>query len=154
MRPVNFPTVRLAQLAATLYGQANLFAKICLETNPDNIRSMLCVTANDYWHYRYRFGEPSPFREKTTGTQLIDSILVNTVIPFLHAYNRHLGQEEKADLCFMAKPIALMKSVAVMLARAGLKSGHASDTQAILNAGNHYCRASFARNAAGKFAES
>ena len=64
--------------------------------------TMFRVTANDYWHYRYRFGEPSPFREKTIGEQLIDSILVNTVIPFLYAYNRHQGTLKKSgSICLM-----------------------------------------------------
>ncbi len=143
MRPVNFPTVRLAQLAALLYNNGNLFAKICQLNDPDAIRALLKVTANDYWHYHYRFGEPSPFREKTTGEHLIDSILVNTVIPFLHAYHRHQGMEDRSDVyAGWLQMIPPEKNTIVSgFTAAGLKTRHAGDTQAMLECRRYYCDA-------------
>src|SRR5689334_6304141 len=54
MRPSNFPTVRLAQLAALIAASTHLFSKIKEATSFDDIITMLNVTANDYWHYHYR----------------------------------------------------------------------------------------------------
>lgn len=143
MRPVNFPTVRLAQLAALLYGNGNLFARICHVQDLSSIRAMLKVTANDYWHYRYRFGEPSPFREKTTGEQLIDNILINTVIPFLHAYSRHQGMDEKAvQYASWISQVAPEKNAVIYaFTKTGLQARHAADTQALLECKRHYCEA-------------
>src|SRR4028118_1363264 len=50
------------------------------------IRSLLDVTANDYWHYHYRFDEESAFIRKNLGGEMVDNILVNTVMPILFAY--------------------------------------------------------------------
>jgi hypothetical protein len=143
MRPVNFPTLRLAQLAALLYGNGNLFARICREEDISSIKALLKVTANDYWHYRYRFGEPSPFREKTTGEQLIDSLLVNVIIPFLHAYNIHQRKEDKADIysSWLSRVLPERNSVIYGFNRLGLKARHAADTQALLECKRHYCDA-------------
>jgi hypothetical protein len=143
MRPVNFPTVRLAQLAALLYNRGNLFARICTAQNPEGIRNMLKVTANDYWHYHYRFGESSPFREKTVGESLTNSIMVNTVIPFLHAYSHHQGKEDRSDLYHSwLEGIAPEKNAFLFpFTGAGIKPRHAADTQALLECRRHYCDA-------------
>jgi len=143
MRPVNFPTVRLAQLAALLYNRSNLFARICTEQNPEGMRKILKVTANDYWHYHYRFGESSPYREKTVGESLTDSLLVNTVIPFLHAYCRHQGMEDRAGLYHSwLEEIAPEKNAFLFpFTGSGIKPRHAADTQALLECRRHYCEA-------------
>ena len=143
MRPVNFPTIRLAQLAALLFGNGNLFARICACQNPDNIRKILKVTANDYWHYHYRFGEPSPFKEKTVGESFSDSIMVNTVIPFLHAYSSHQEMENKSAiyLSWLGNIYPEKNALLNVFTMAGIKPRHAADTQALLECRRHYCNA-------------
>ena len=61
MRPGNFPTVRLAQLAMLIHSSAHLFSKILETENIEEVKNWLNITANDYWHYHYRLDEPSSF---------------------------------------------------------------------------------------------
>ncbi|HTD92881.1 MAG TPA: DUF2851 family protein, partial [Chitinophagaceae bacterium] len=61
MRPGNFPTIRLAQLAMLLHPSDHLFSVIRNIVTIGDIRNWLNVTANDYWHYHYRFDEPSAY---------------------------------------------------------------------------------------------
>lgn len=67
MRPANFPTIRLSQLAGIVYNNEHLFSKISEATSITAIENILSVTANDYWHYHYLFDEPATFKIKNTG---------------------------------------------------------------------------------------
>ena len=61
MRPGNFPTVRLAQLAMLVQDSVHLFSKIKEAKTVKEVKTWLDVTANDYWHYHYKFDEASAF---------------------------------------------------------------------------------------------
>src|SRR5436853_7633408 len=89
MRPGNFPTIRLAKLAMLVHGSAHLFSKIKDTTSLGDVKECFDVTANDYWHYHYRFGEISAFKKKRLGMAMIDNLLINTVVPALFAYGSY-----------------------------------------------------------------
>jgi hypothetical protein len=86
MRPSNFPTVRLAQLAMLIHDSIHLFPVIKEIKLLKDIKKLLAVTANDYWHYHYTFEDITPFKEKNLGEQMINTILINTILPILFAY--------------------------------------------------------------------
>src|SRR5205085_7046852 len=94
MRPGNFPTVRLAQLAALFNNSSSLFSRIRDTQELQNIRQWFDVTANDYWHYHYRFDETSAYRKKNLGETMIDNIIINTVCPFLFTFGNYQGEEK------------------------------------------------------------
>ena len=83
--PSAFPTVRLAQLAVFIQQSEAFFSVIRESEEIKDLYRMLDVTANDYWHYHYLFGETSAYRKKKLGRQMADSILINTVVPMLFA---------------------------------------------------------------------
>ncbi|MDQ3683371.1 MAG: DUF2851 family protein, partial [Bacteroidota bacterium] len=80
MRPANFPTIRIAQLAALVHQSNHLFSKIIETENIGEVKNWLQVTANDYWHYHYRFDELSDYKPKKIGSDMADSLLINTII--------------------------------------------------------------------------
>jgi hypothetical protein len=94
MRPSNFPTIRLAQLAMLVHNSLHLFSKIKESKSLKSVKELLNVTANDYWHYHYIFDEETAFKKKNLGEQMIDNIIINTVVPILFAYG--LYQNEPA----------------------------------------------------------
>lgn len=98
MRPGNFPTVRLAQLAALMGKTTNLFSIIVESDELDKLRDYFKVTAGTYWDHHYRFGEESGFIQKITGARFIDNLIINTVIPFLTAFFLQQGKNGKADM--------------------------------------------------------
>lgn len=97
MRPMNFPTVRLAQLAMLIRESNRLFSRFRHARTLEDARTLLKVTANDFWHRHYGFGKPSPFQPKTLGASMADNIVVNTVAPFLYAYATHTGEASLRD---------------------------------------------------------
>ncbi len=94
MRPGNFPTIRLAQLAMLAHQSAHLFSRIKEATSAGEVKKWLDLTANDYWHYHYRFDETSSFKKKRLGKFMINNIIINTVAPALFAYGNYHGEEK------------------------------------------------------------
>src|SRR5206468_7079532 len=81
MRPGNFPTIRLAQLAMLIHTSSHLFASLKEMESINEIRERFRVTANDYWLYHYLPDELSTYKKKNIGKTMIDNIIMNTVIP-------------------------------------------------------------------------
>jgi len=89
MRPGNFPTIRLAQLAMLVHESAHLFSKIKEAASVAEVKKWFDVTANDYWHHHYKFDEASAFKKKKLGAAMIDNIIINTIAPMLFAYGSY-----------------------------------------------------------------
>ena len=94
MRPGNFPTIRLAQLAMLIHHSEHLFSKIKETVSLKDVKKWLDVTANDYWHYHYRFDEPASFKMKNIGETMMDNIIINTLCTVLFSY-WHFYREQK-----------------------------------------------------------
>jgi hypothetical protein len=92
MRPSGFPTLRLAQLAMLISKSSHLFSKMKESTSLTEVRELLDIKANDYWHYHYRFGEEGSFKEKPLGSDTINNILINTIIPMIYSFGFHQNQ--------------------------------------------------------------
>ena len=87
--PSGFPTVRIAQFAALVHQSSALLSKILAVENVAELTKMFTVKASDYWTSHYQFGKPaSKEMEKTLGADAVNSLLINTVLPFLYAYSR------------------------------------------------------------------
>jgi uncharacterized protein YihD (DUF1040 family) len=141
MRPGNFPTVRLAQLAALVARNADLFRALLDLRTTSEIRDFFRVEAGEYWDHHYRFGESSLFLRKKTGEQFISNLLINTVIPFLVAYHQHAGnQNEIGSLMRMMEELdPELNSITASFSRLGIKCEHAAHTQALLELKKDYC---------------
>lgn len=95
MRPGNFPSLRLAQLAALIQNASHMFSKVIEAQEVKEIKSLLDVVANDFWHYHYRLDEHSAFKKKPIGKDMIDNILINTMVPMVFAYACHHNDEQQ-----------------------------------------------------------
>ena len=141
MRPGNFPTIRLAQLAMLIHNSEHLFSKIKETDSLKVVKNWLDVTANDYWHYHYRFDEPSSFKRKRLGTAMTDNILINTVCSVLFTYG-HFHKEQKYKdraIGWLEEIAAESNSITKGFHRLGLENKNARDSQALLELKNEYC---------------
>ncbi|MBK9570396.1 MAG: DUF2851 family protein [Chitinophagaceae bacterium] len=141
MRPGNFPTSRLAQLAMLVHQSTHLFSKIKEANSIKDIKEWFDVTANDYWHYHYRFDETASFKKKTLGAAIIDNIIINTVAPFLFAYGNYHNEhtyKEKA-LKWLEKISAENNHITKGFQKLGAKNINAIDSQSLLELKNEYC---------------
>ena len=141
MRPANFPSIRLAQLAMLINKSVSLFSTIKTATTLQEIKILLNVTANDYWHYHYVFDELTGFKEKNTGAQIINNILINTVIPIVFAYGFYNKEEvytEKA-LLWMEEVSAEKNNITEAFAALKVENKNAFDSQSLIQLKNEYC---------------
>ncbi|MGF2412807.1 MAG: DUF2851 family protein [Ferruginibacter sp.] len=141
MRPANFPTVRLAQLAMLVHTSLHLFAKIKESNSIKEIKALLNVTANDYWHYHYMLDEPSAFKEKNLGAQMIDNILINTVVPVLFAYGQYHKENSYKDkaLQWLLEITAEKNTITKGFAALSVNNKNAFDSQSLIQLKNEYC---------------
>ena len=141
MRPANFPTVRLAQLVMLIHESLHLFSTIKECNDLKTIERSLSVTANDYWHYHYSFGEKTAFKKKTLGRQMIHNIVINTVVPMLYAYGYFHSNESYKNkaLRWLEEIAAEQNSITKGFAALQLPVDTAYDSQALIQLKNEYC---------------
>jgi hypothetical protein len=141
MRPGNFPTVRLAQLAGLVQNSAHLFSKILELEKVAEVKKMFDVVANDYWHYHYVFDELSAFRKKSTGKDMIENLIINTVVPVLFAYGLH-RREEKFKIRALDWLHALgaeSNNITRGYVQLGFSNNTAFDSQSLIELKAQYC---------------
>ena len=141
MRPANFPTIRLAQLAMLIHKSEHLFSKIKETSSVAEVKKWLSVSANDYWHYHYTFEEETGYKIKTLGTQMIYNVIINTIIPVLFSYGLHHKEEaykEKAIQWLYEIPPE-KNSITEGFERLQQSHKSAFDSQAFIQLKNEYC---------------
>lgn len=141
MRPANFPTVRLAQLAMLIHQGTHLFSIIKETENVRDIEKLLAVTANDYWHYHYSLDEAGGFKKKILGKQMIQNILINTVVPVLYAYGYMHSNEayKRKAIQWMETLAAEQNSILKGFDILKIANNNAFDSQALIQLKNEYC---------------
>ncbi|HVZ95327.1 MAG TPA: DUF2851 family protein [Chitinophagaceae bacterium] len=141
MRPANFPTIRLSQLAMLIHQSEHLFSKIKDASSVKDLKKMFRITANDYWHYHFVFDKESPCQEKTLGSKMIEGIIINTVIPSLFAYGVHHHEEEyKNKAVGWLEQIAPERNIITKgFEELGFTNKNALDSQAFIQLKNEYC---------------
>ncbi len=98
LRPPNFPTIRLSQLANLYNREQNLFSKIINAKNTDDIFKIFDgIKASEYWDNHFNFGKISPVKsEKFLTKNFIELIIINAILPLKYTYHKN-NDEEIAD---------------------------------------------------------
>ncbi|WP_299769807.1 DUF2851 family protein [uncultured Dokdonia sp.] len=94
LRPDNFPTIRLSQLAMLYYTIPGLFQKLMHVEKLSDFYDILNVQASTYWDTHYSFSTLQKKRVKKLSKSFIDLLLINTIIPIKFAYSQYTGKEE------------------------------------------------------------
>lgn len=141
MRPQNFPTVRLAQLAMLIQGATHLFSKTLETESLVELKSWFAITANDFWHYHYTLHDASSFKKKTIGSDAISHLIINAVVPVLFAYGIQHKEEKYKDkaLKWLEALLPETNSITKEFAGYGVTNNSAYDSQALIELKNEYC---------------
>lgn len=141
MRPGNFPTIRLAQLAMLIHGANHLFSHIKEANTNEQVKQWFAVTANDYWHYHYRFEEETDFKRKKMGNDMVDNIIINTVVPVLFYYGSYHKDEKykQKALQWLELLEAENNNITKGFEGLGIENKTAFDSQALIELKNEYC---------------
>ncbi len=141
MRPANFPTIRLSQLAMLIHKSSHLFSIIKDAVDVKDVESLFDVTANDYWHYHYMFDEQTAFSKKKIGKQMIQNIILNTALPVLYAYGSYNNAEaiKEKVLQWSGQLLPEQNFITKGFMALGAQNKSAFDSQALIQLKNNYC---------------
>ena len=141
MRPQNFPHIRISQLAQLYCSrQASLSQLVECET-AKQLGKTLSTHVTPYWETHYVFGSVSDRREKSISSASKNLLMINTAIPMLFAYGRHLGDDRLCDRAFdlLEELRAEDNNIVRMWSDCGLAVENAGDSQALIQLKKEYC---------------
>lgn len=141
-RPDNFPTIRLAQLAALYHKEHNLFSKIVSVTAITEIYTLFQIGVSKYWETHYNFDKKSVTKKKKITNSFIDLIMINTIIPVRFAYEQSLQKEYSQEIIELTTALQPEKNIVIdKFASIGIFAKNAFQSQSLLQLKNEYCDA-------------
>jgi hypothetical protein len=141
LRPASFPTVRIAQFAALIHQSEHLFSKLLEASQVNELEQLFRIQVSEYWRHHYLFEREGAPCSKQPGRDMIELLLVNTLIPFLFFYGKSKQIEaiqEKA-LLFLEKLPPETNQLLDTWAKIGVKAGNASEAQSLIQLKTKYC---------------
>ena len=141
MRPVNFPTVRIAQLAQLLMRCDGDLGYLLATDDAQELLGRLDVEASAYWMNHYRFDTGSIARTKQLGRSGAEHLVINAIVPTLFALGRLQGRGDYADraLRLLEQLSAERNQLLAGWAALGLAADTAGRGQALIELKNLYC---------------
>lgn len=141
LRPVNFPTIRLAQFASLIIKSEGLFSEILSHTQLSAVKSVVQATASDFWNTHYTFETSSAETPKRLGDESVCNIVINAIIPFVFTRGMVSGSQELKDraLQWMSQLPAENNQISRSWMNIGIHSDSALYSQALIQLNHHYC---------------
>ena len=141
LRPANFPTIRIAQLASLLHDQKNIFSKFITASTYNDLLALFAVSQSDYWLHHYQFGDEITAEIAPFGAMSADNVIINTVVPLLAAYGRLRDEQEYVDRAVHILQHTPGESNAItrQWSTLGLSARTAFDSQACIELHNNFC---------------
>ena len=165
MRPSNFPTIRLAQMAQLIHKNGCLFAKIKAAKDTAEVKVLFDVKASEYWETHWRFAQrdrlpqcDSPTTQpsgavglsyhgsrktaKHLGDATADILIINAVAPLLFCYSKLHKDDSYCEtaLQFLEDTEAEDNAIIRHYASSGIKAENAMQTQALLHLYSYFCK--------------
>jgi len=140
LRPPNFPTIRLSQLANLFHVQNNLFSQIIDTHDLEALYEIFSISTSQFWETHYTFGKASKKSIKKTSKAFIDLLLINTIIPLKFSYAKQQGKDINENLVMIMQQLKSEKN-SIIERFNSLKnvSTSALQSQALLQLKNEYC---------------
>jgi hypothetical protein len=94
MRPQNFPTIRLSQLAVFLNKTPSVFDILENQYDLSDILSRLRVASSEYWDSHFVFDRESKKKIKLMGIDFTYNLISNSIIPLMISYGISTGKNQ------------------------------------------------------------
>jgi len=140
LRPPNFPTIRLSQLANLYNKHQNLFSKVIELNEVEDFYELFKVSTSEFWKTHYTFQKASKTSIKTLSKSFVDLLLINTILPIKFCYAKQKGVEIDSEIIKIATAITSEKNN-IISAFNNLKkvSKSSLDSQALIQLKTEYC---------------
>lgn len=142
LRPPNFPTLRLSQLANLYSTENNLFSKVISAQSKEDLYLLFKnIQASIYWDNHYNFCKISPvLQPKIISESFMDLVIINAVLPLKYHYHKYT-EEDNADqiLKFYSEFVAEKNSIISSWQDLKAPITSALDSQAYLYHYKNFC---------------
>lgn len=142
LRPSNFPTIRLAQIAMVIHHFGDFTSKFLATDSVKGIQVLFHFGVSDYWRLHYKIGALWNKKIKgELGETSRDQLFTNVVVPLKMAELSYKGEFENKDevlnLLNCIKPEVNKK--VKRLAEMGFSNQNAGDSQSLMQLYDGYC---------------
>jgi len=140
-RPINFPTIRLAQLANVVCKNQSLYHLIEQKPTLKIIKMFFEVEPNVYWKTHFKFDSVSEESHKPIGENALYSLVINTIVPYLFFMSKHNLQVEYIEyaLDLLTQLPAEENSKTKEFTKLGVDAENALESQAQIHLLDNYC---------------
>lgn len=140
LRPQNFPTIRLSQLANLYHRHKNLFSKLNSIQELTEYYECLKVKVTPFWENHYSFKKESKRTAKALTKSFMDHLLVNTILPLKFCYAKQQGKDVNADIFKIMESLKSEQNTIVHGFKSlGFEVASALESQALIQLKTHYC---------------
>lgn len=142
LRPVNFPTIRIAQFAVLIHKSSSLFSRILEIDKISDLEKLFDISTSEYWKTHYNFNKESKKRIKNFGKISFHNLIINTIVPFCFVYGKIRGKNEIQNkaLEWLEQTPAENNSIIKKWNSINIKTPSAFVSQALLQLFNNYCK--------------
>ena len=139
LRPANFPTVRLGQLAGLLHARPALFDALLTAGSVRALTQFFQAPVPAYWRTHFRPGRAG--KVPALGKSSTDLLVTNVVVPLRVAYARHVGQPEvvESSVALLSELPAEHNQYTDVYEALGFTHRTAADSQGLLALHQGYC---------------
>ncbi len=143
LRPNNFPTVRLSQLAVLYASTDGLFSKVIHSKSKKEVYELFNVSASSFWDTHYTFKKETKKRRKILSQSYIDLLLINTIIPLQFSYAQFQGKLNTDDILNLIQEISVEKnSIVDRFSDLKMPATNAMHSQSLIQLKKNYCEKS------------
>ncbi|AOW16912.1 hypothetical protein LPB03_05290 [Polaribacter vadi] len=140
MRPQNFPTIRIAQLASLLYAHQNIFSKLMSINKKEDFYDLFSFEVDAFWKTHFTFESDSKKSPKKLTKSFVDLIIINTIIPLKFVYLQSRGEVSENEIMQLIKQVSSEKnSIISNFSALEIKAKNAMESQALIQLKNNYC---------------
>jgi hypothetical protein len=142
LRPMGFPTVRLAQLAGILSKTPDFFRVAIGVEKPAQILELLATETSDYWQNHFTFEKESSVQEKVVSSTLANQVMINAVVPtlFLYATLKNETETRFRVMDWLRELRSEQNQIVKNYTQVGFNAQSAFDSQALLQLYKNYCQ--------------
>ena len=95
LRPINFPSIRLAQFSELLYGCSDLFNDMVVQPDNSYIQEIFHnICPDEYWRTHFQPGKVTRPHPIHLGKESINLLFINSIAPLKFTFGSFSGQEE------------------------------------------------------------
>lgn len=140
LRPSNFPTIRLSQLASLYSNTQNLFSKIIELQKIEDVYDLFSTNVSPYWESHYTFGKGSKPSKKILSKSFVNLLLINTIVPIKFSYALSIGKQFDNDIInLMTQLPSERNSIIEKFQELKTNARTALESQGLIQLKNEYC---------------